>query len=101
MTPETDFTQVENLAGDMLEQLIDQDGVPIADQRTLLYAALNVALYILEQWVPPDRKAEYCDEVRRDLNEIISAVLTPDSAFEARKRRSHLKLVISDPGAPR
>jgi hypothetical protein len=43
--------------------------------------------------VPDEDKQAFCDEARADLDEIIRAVLTPDSEFEARKRPSMLKLV--------
>jgi hypothetical protein len=40
-----------------------------------------------------EEKRTLCDEARADLDEIIKAVLMPDSVFEARARRRRFKIV--------
>jgi hypothetical protein len=78
----------EKIADELFWQLVEYDLPPKIE----LDAAVNLVARVLNV-VPDEDKQAFCDEARADLDEIIRAVLTPDSEFEARKRPSMLKLV--------
>ncbi len=67
-------------------QLVEYDLPP----KTELYAARVLHA------VPDEEKQALCDEARADLDEIITAALTPESMFEASARDGRFKIVRSD-----
>jgi hypothetical protein len=93
-----------------LEELEDSEdiGLELADRladynrrpTVMLRAAMNVVAWVLDRMVPDEEKQAFCEEARTDLNEIIKAVLTPDSVFEASERRSRFKIIRSDQESP-
>lgn len=78
----------EKVADELFWQLVEYDLPPKIE----LYAAINLVARVLNVAHDADKQA-LCGEARADLEEIIKAVFTPDSVFEARERRSKFKLV--------
>jgi hypothetical protein len=78
----------EKVADELFWQLVEYD-LPLKAE---LYAAMNLVARVLNV-VPDEEKQALCDEARADLDEIIKAVLMPDSVFEARARRGRFKIV--------
>jgi hypothetical protein len=78
----------EKAADELFWQLVEYD-LPLKIE---LYAAMNLVARVLN--VAPDEERQALrDEARADLDEIITATLMPDSAFEARARRRRFKIV--------
>jgi hypothetical protein len=81
----------EKVADELFWQLVEYDIPPKIE----LYAAMNLVARVLNL-VPDEEKQALCDEARADLDKIITATLTPDSAFEAKASRSRFKIVRDD-----
>jgi hypothetical protein len=78
----------EKVADELFWQVVEYDLPP----KTELYAAMNIVARVLNCALD-EEKQTICDEARADLDEIIKAILTPDSVFEARARPSKFKIV--------
>jgi hypothetical protein len=78
----------EKVANELFWQLTEYDLPPKIE----LYAAMNLVARMLNV-VPDEEKQALCDEARADMDEIITATLTPHSLFEARARRGRFKIV--------
>jgi hypothetical protein len=72
----------EKVADELFWQLVEYDIPPKIE----LYAAMNLVARVLHV-APDEERQALCDEARADLDEIIKAILTPDSAFGAARRR--------------
>jgi hypothetical protein len=86
--PFDELEDSEKVADELFWQLVEYDLPPKIE----LYAVMNLVARVLNV-APDEEKQALCDEARADLDKIITATLTPDSAFEARARRSRFKLV--------
>jgi hypothetical protein len=83
-----ELEESEKVANELFWQLVEYDLPPKIE----LYAAMNLVARA-SNVVPDEEKQALCDEARADLDEIITATLTPDSVFEARARRGRFKIV--------
>jgi hypothetical protein len=86
-----DAEEAEKIGQELIEQLVEHDRTPKVE----LYAAMNVVAWALHQ-APDEEQQAFCDEARADLDEIIKAVLTPNSVFETRARRTKFKIVRNE-----